>query len=120
MPTKVILAEQTGFRRLKEPNSYSVSYHTQEIDRETAMDLADLTGQLVKLVVSDSNIQKDIIEAVEEVDIREKEKWSPSQKLRFAVQEWAVRKGITDKHQTEQHYRDYIEKIIKHVNTLDL
>lgn len=120
MSAKIVLAEQTGFRRLKEPNSYSVSYHTQEINRETAMDLADLTGQLVKLVVSDSNIQKDVIDAVEAVDIRQKENWSPSQKLRFAVQEWAVRKGITDKPQVEEHYRNYINKIIKHVNTLDL
>lgn len=120
MPTKILTAIQTGFRRLKEPNSYSISFHTQEIDRETAMDLSDMMNQLVKLVVSDSNVQKEIIELVENVDIREKEDWSPSQKLRFAIQEWASRTGLSDKQDIEKFYREYIDKVIKHVNSLDV
>ncbi|TNE74970.1 hypothetical protein EP331_00325 [bacterium] len=117
MPTKVITAIQTGFRRLKEPNSYSVSYHTQEIDRETAMDIADFTGQLVKVVISDSNIQKEIIESVEAVDIREKEKWSPSQKLRFAIRELQTRQGLDDQ-EPEEYYREWISKFIEHINKI--
>lgn len=115
MPTKVVTAIQTGFRRLKEPNSYSVSYHTQELDRETAMDLSDMTGVLVKLVVSDTNISNEIIQEVEDVDIKEKEKWSPSQKLRFAIRELQSRQGIDDQDH-EEYYREWMAKFINHIN----
>lgn len=118
MPTKVLTAIQTGSRRLKEPNCYSLTFHTNELDREAAMDVLDFTGQLVKLVISDSNIDKEVIAQVEKVDIKEKEKFSPSQKLRFAIRELQMRQGLEDQ-EPEEFYREWVKKFINHINKLE-
>jgi hypothetical protein len=113
--TIVFEAIQNGYRRLKEANCYSISLHTQELDRSKAMDLADMTGQLVKVVVSDQNVNKEIINLVESVEIKEKERWTPSQRLRFAIRELQQRQGIEDQ-DSEEFYREVMTRIIKSVN----
>lgn len=114
--TIVFEAIQNGYRRLKEANCYSISLHTQELDRAKAMDLADMTGQLVKVVVSDQNVNKQIIELVENVELKEKEKWTPSQKLRFAIRELQIREGLNDQ-DSEEYYREKMTKLIDFINS---
>lgn len=114
--TIVFEAIQNGYRRLKEANCYSISFHTQELDRAKAMDLADMTGQLVKLVVSDQNVNKQIIELVENVELKEKEKWTPSQKLRFAIRELQAREGLNDQ-DPEEYYREKMTRLISFINS---
>ena len=114
--TIVFEAIQNGYRRLKEANCYSISLHTQELDRAKAMDLADMTGQLVKVVVSDQNVNKEIINLVENVELKEKEKWTPSQKLRFAIREMQQRHGVEDQDH-EEFYREKMSKLINFINS---
>ena len=114
--TIVFEAIQNGYRRLKEANCYSISLHTQELDRAKAMDLADMTGQLVKVVVSDQNVNKEIINLVENVELKEKEKWTKSQRLRFSIQSWANKEGIFDKELVEDFYREKMDLLIEYIN----
>jgi hypothetical protein len=118
MPTKVFEAIQTGARRLKENNCYSITLHTQELERNTAMDVLDFTNQLVKVVLSDTNINKEVIAQVEAVDLKNKERWTPSQKLRFAIRELQTRQGLEDQ-EPEEYYREWVTKFINHINGID-
>lgn len=118
MPTKVVIAQMSGFRKLKEPNCWGLSFQTQETDRETAMELSDFNSELVKLVITDEGVDKEIIGLVEDVEINQNERWSASQKLRFAIQDLALAKGIDDKEGIESHYQEWINKFINHINNL--
>lgn len=117
MATKVFDAVQTGFRQLKEKGCWSLSFHTQELTRDQAMDLSDFTGQYCKVVISDTNIDKDVIELVENVPLSEKEKWTPSQKLRFAIRDLQIKEGLHDQ-DGEEYYREWMTKLISHINKL--
>jgi len=109
----VITAIQSGFRKLKEPKCWSIGFHTQEIDSDIAMRLAETNDQLVKVIISVENISQEVIDLVENVPLSEKEKWSKSQKLRFAIQDQAVRLNLVDKDEIEAYYRDKMDKIIE-------
>jgi hypothetical protein len=113
----VITAIQSGFRKLKEPRCWSIGLHTQEIDNEIAMRLAENNDQLVKVVISVDNINQEVIELVENVPLDEKEKWTKSQRLRFAIQDQAVRLNLVDKDEIESYYRDKMDKIIQWIKT---
>lgn len=106
----------SGFRSIKEIGCWSFGVHTQEIPDSTAMALKNLHGNYVKILITDNEINHDQIEAVKNFPVDVDEKWSPSQKQRFAIIEWAVREGITDQKEQEKFYRDKIETNINHVN----
>ena len=80
------------------------------------MKLVQTNDQLVKLVISDDNIDKSVISLVENVPLNEKEKWTPSQKLRFKIQNQAERNNLIDKDEVEAYYR---AKMIEIGNWID-
>lgn len=114
--TTIVTAIQQGLRVLKEPGCWSISFHTQEISNEQAMRLVDTNGQLVKLVISDDNIDHDVIKLVENVSLKEKEKWTPSQVLRFAIQEKARDNNLVDNDEIEAYYRAKMIEITNWIN----
>jgi|TARA_R110000782_G_C14620559_1_gene393191 hypothetical protein len=113
----VITAIQSGFRKLKEPRCWSIGFHTQEIDNDIAIRLAETNDQLVKVVISIDNISQEVIELVEKVPLDKKEKWTKSQKLRFAIQNQAVQANLIDKDEIEAYYSDKMDKIIQWIKT---
>jgi len=115
MSSIVFSAIQTGYRQLREKGCWSLTLHTQEIDINTAMELSGFTGDLVKVLISDDNIKELAKESVEALPIDDSSKYTPSQKLRFAIEDYADRKGEED---PKQFYKDYMQKLIDHVNKL--
>lgn len=114
--TTIVTAIQQVFRALKEHRCWSISFHTQEIDDEQILRLHKTNGQLVKLVISDDNIDNDVIKLVENVSLQEKEKWTPSQKLRFAIHEQARNNNLVDKDEIEAYYRAKMIEITDRIN----
>jgi hypothetical protein len=115
MSSIVFTAIQTGFRQLKEKGCWSITLHTQEIELEQAMRLSEFTSDMVKVLMSDNNITDVARGSVEKLPISNNEKYTPSQRLRFAIEDLAKRRGHDD---TEDFYQSYMVKLINHVNDL--
>lgn len=113
---KVVSASMTGISKLKEPRSWSIRFHTQEVSTQDAIELTELNGQFVKLAISDSNISEKVQEAIDATHIEGNERFSASQKLRFAIVELAQRNGVVEKKDIENFYQSKMKQIINHIN----
>ena len=109
----------TGQRRLKEPNCWGLTIHTNELDDDQQKRLGDFHNSHLVVLLSSDPINNEIEDEVEKFRAKPDEKWSPSQLLRFAILEWAQRKGI-DKEGRETFYRNIIQSMIKQVNKEDI
>jgi len=69
-----------GIRRLKD-GSYKITIETQELNDDTALKVIKLKG-LVKTLISDTNVTKDIISAVDNMKIVSDSKISLSERMR--------------------------------------
>lgn len=80
----VLSATLESIRSLKD-KSIKLAIETQELEPEQASRLFGLTGKFVKILISDSGIEKAQIEEVENVIIEEDEGKSPSQRMRSVL-----------------------------------
>lgn len=100
----------TGLSTLKD-KSLKLTLHTQEVDKNQASDLFTLNGCFVKVLISDSNIMPQQIEAVENFTIEEDGGKSPSQRLRAVLyRRWEQNNSKCGTF--EEYYRIMMEKII--------
>jgi len=113
MASLVFSAIQTGFRQLKEKGCWSLTLHTQEIEIEKAMQLSEFTSDMIKVLITDQNITDVAKQAVESVEIENSERFTASQRLRFAIEGLARRKNVED---VEEYYQTIMSKLIQIYN----
>ena len=115
----VFTAIMSSLRKLKEPNCWGISLQTQEIPMSKFEDLTHMHNDYVKVLMSSGSINDKQIELVEKFPVEIDEKWTKSQKQRFAIMEWAGRLGYTDEKDLINFYNEKMDSIIDQINKRD-
>jgi len=83
----VLTGTKSGLRQLKEPGCWSFIIHTQEMGFDDIEKLTEI-DDFCKILITDKGINKEQIEAIEEVEIDQKAKAkSKSEQLRLTLME---------------------------------
>lgn len=103
----------TGFTK-KVDKSYKLTFETtQEYTNDGALDKFHL--QAIWLTLSESQLSEESIKAIEATPTDKKvEKYSPSQKLRFAAE--SLRKRLNSNTDKEEFYRACVQTFIDQLN----
>ena len=96
-----------AIRPLQSEGHFSLSFHSGDLSDDEILQLLKSKNTTVCLYFTDDNIiseetQKEILK----VELREGEKYTPGQSLRFECEKTARLKGISDKVDIENYYRN--------------
>ena len=110
---KLIPAMLTGFTK-KVDKSYKLTFETTSEYTNTGI-LDEFHLRSIWLTLSESQLAEETVKAIEETPTDPKiEKYSPSQKLRFAAE--ALRKRLNSNTEKEAFYRACIDTFINQLN----
>lgn len=108
----VFQAQISGVNRLKD-GTFKLTLETQEINKEQRSDLMDYQG-LVKVLISDENIAKEVITAVDDLEISDNSNKTKSQRLKAVLFKlWEKEPSGFEDFTT--FYRSRMERIINQI-----
>lgn len=98
-----------GIRQLQSEGHFSLSFHSADLNDNEILELLKSKGQTVCLYFTDQNIvseeaQKEILK----IKLKPNEKWTPGQELRFECEKTARLRGMTNREDIEQYYRNRV------------